>query len=353
MSSAPLAPSGGSQKSWWSKDENKGQVVGLVVLAAGAAGIMVYTWAQILPWLIDMVTGTIHLAELTAILAGGIFVLTNWRTRLIFRLVMRKLTSWVVTIDPIGILKEHLVDIKKKRDLMNEQITSVRGAIGTLESTIAKNKQVGIQSMGLAEEAKKRAASSTDDEQKLRFQAQMRLKANAAGRLQQSNANYEQLLVKTRALYSLLTKWETNVDYFIDDTEDQIKQAETQANVINKADSAFRTAMSIFKGNSNEDQTYDMAMEYLADQASTKLGEMEDFQRVAANFMDTIDLQNGVAGDAALAALDKYEQKVLNPASTDTQFLLPGAPVQTKVAAAGGASAPGKAEDSDYNGFFK
>ena len=66
-------------------------------------------------------------------------------------------------------------------------------------------------------------------------------------------------------------------------------------------------------------------MEHLAEEAGRKLGEMEDFQRLAQNFMDTIDLENGAVETDALEKLDAYEQKLLTSGATDTAFLLPGA----------------------------
>jgi len=65
----------------------------------------------------------------------------------------------------------------------------------------------------------------------------------------------------------------------------------------------------------------------LAEEAGRKLGEMEDFQRLAQNFMDTIDLENGAVETEALQKLDAYEQKLLTSGDSDTAFLLPGATV--------------------------
>lgn len=325
MSSLPSPASLSQQaKSFWSRPEGK---VGMIALALFGGGTVLYTWSRLLPWLISMVADTLHLGMLVGCLVGGIWILTNWRTKLAFRLVMRWITGLFITIDPIGILKDHLLEMKKRRDVMNDQISNVRGAKQRLEDIIAKNVQTAEQNMRMAEQAKQMGKD-----------LQVRLNANKAGRLKTSNIGYQQLLTKITGLYNLLTKWSANVDYFIADTEDTVQQAEIQYKTINSAYGAFKKALAVFKGNAEENDLYDTTMDTLAEQASYKLGEMEDFQRLAQNFMDNIDVQNGAIQTDALAQLDKYEQKILTPGST-TAFLLPAVsdarelvPVKTKQA---------------------
>ena len=84
---------------------------------------------------------------------------------------------------------------------------------------------------------------------------------------------------------------------------------------------------------------------------------MEDFQRLAQNFMDTIDLENGAVETEALQKLDSYEQKLLTSGDSDTAFLLPGAtaapvPVAVPGQKTGDASAAARAA-SDYGDMFK
>jgi hypothetical protein len=95
-------------------------------------------------------------------------------------------------------------------------------------------------------------------------------------------------------------------------------------------------------------------MEKLAEEAGRKLGEMEDFQRLAQNFMDTIDLENGAVETEALEKLDAYEQKLLTSGATDTAFLLPGATAAPVPVPAGRADAPPAAKSAgDYGDMFK
>lgn len=343
MSASPMLPdvSVSQPKSFWARPEGK---VGMVFLAAFVGGAALMFWSAILPWLIVMVSDTLHLAYLVGILAAIGFLVTNPtihnRVSLIFRLTMRFLTGLIINIDPIGILKDHLSQMRKRRDEMGEQIASVSGQIRMLKNTIARNKAEADQNMALAEQAKK-MANTADETIRLRMNLQMRAKASHAGRLEQSNMSYAQLLAKLQLIYDMLTKWSIHIDFFIEDTDDQVQQAEVQYKTVNSAYKAYRTALSVIKGNTDENEIYNTTMERLADDADRKLGEMEDFQRTAQNFMDSIDVQNGAVETEALAKLNQYEQKVLTSGDQDMAFLKPSSIPEKVAVPAAGAVKPG------------
>jgi len=348
-SSAPNI--GQDLKSFWARPEGKTGMI-FIVLAAAA---LVYGWGQIVPFIVSMLADTLHMVYLAAILGAVLFVLFSSRTHLLFRLIMRWITGLIIDIDPIGILKDHLSQMRRRRDVMSQQISNVSGQIQYLKNIIDKNQALANENMRLAAHAKKIATSTADQNEQLRMALQMKAKANQAGRLQKSNLSYQQLLTKLQNIYDLLSKWAVHIDFYIEDTENEVKQAEIEYKTINTAFRAYRTALAVIKGTGNEKEMYDQTMEKLAEEAGRKLGEMEDFQRLAQNFMDTIDLENGAVETEALEKLDAYEQKLLTSGATDTAFLLPGAtaaPVPVAVQKSGDAPSPAKGA-GDYGDMFK
>jgi hypothetical protein len=352
MSITPSAPNLGQDlKSFWSRPEGKTGMI-FIVLAAAA---LVYGWGQIVPFIVSMLADTLHMVYLAAILGAILFVVFSSRTHLMFRLLMRAITGMIINIDPIGILKDHLSQMRKRRDVMSQQISNVSGQIQYLKNIIDKNQAMANENMRLAAHAKKIATTTADQNEQLRMALQMKAKANQAGRLQKSNLSYQQLLGKLQNIYDLLSKWAVHIDFYIEDTDNEVKQAEIEYKTINTAYRAYRTALAVIKGTGDEKELYNQTMEKLAEEAGRKLGEMEDFQRLAQNFMDTIDLENGAVETEALEKLDAYEQKLLTSGATDTPFLLPGAtaaPVPVPVKKTGDAPSPAKSA-SDYGDMFK
>ena len=347
--SSPSTSIGQNIKSFWARPEGK---TGMIVLAIAAAALL-YGWGLIIPFIVTMLADTLHAVFLAGILAVIAFVLFSKRSHLIFRLLMRALTSLVINIDPIGILKDHLSQMRKRRDTMNQQISNVSGQVRYLQSVIDKNQAMAAESMRMAAQAKKKATTTSDSSEQLRMALQMKAKANKAGRLQKSNMSYQQLLSKLQNIYELLSKWAVHIDFYIEDTDDEVKQAEIQYKTINSAFRAYRTAMAVIKGNGDESELYNQTMEHLAD---TKLGEMEDFQRLAQNFMDTIDLENGAVETEALEKLDAYEKKLLTAGNVETAFLLPGATATPVLVPATGqviASEPAAKSHGGYGDMFR
>ncbi len=354
MSNSPMLPGnvslGSPQKSFWQRPEGK---VGAIVLAGIGIGAALMFWGAILPWMIMMVSSTLTLIYLCAILAAILFVLTNKtihaRVGLIFRLTMRYLTGLIINIDPIGILKDHILQMKKKKEELDAQIGQVSGQLQRLKSIIAKNATEADKNFRMAEQARKMSAEATDPLEKMHMDAQVSLNSKHAGRLGEANVGYQGLLNKLTTVYTLLSKWAINIDYFIEDTEDQVRQAEVTKATVDSGYGALKSAMAIIKGNADENDIYDTTMQRLAEDADRKLGEIDDFQRVAQNFMDGMDVENGAAQQQALDQLNQYEKKMLTSGDPDTQFLKPGA-VQQKVPVLAAGQQPNA---SGYGDMFK
>ena len=200
MSITPSAPNLGQDlKSFWSRPEGKTGMI-FIVLAAAA---LVYGWGMIVPFIVSMLADTLHMVYLALLLAAVLWVIFSSRTHLLFRLIMRWITGIIIDIDPIGILKDHLSQMRKRRDLMSQQISNVSGQIQYLKNIIDKNQALANENMRLAAHAKKIATSTADQNEQLRMALQMKAKANQAGRLQKSNLSYQQLLNKLQNIYEL------------------------------------------------------------------------------------------------------------------------------------------------------
>jgi hypothetical protein len=141
-------------------------------------------------------------------------------------------------------------------------------------------------------------------------------------------------------LYRVLTKMYENSEIMLEDLQDQVVVKEQEYKAINASHSAIRSAMNILSGNSDKKYMYDMALEAMAEDVGQKVGEMERFMDMSKNFMDSIDLQNGVFEEEGLQMLDKWEKegvsfllggdknKIIAKANNSTDVLDLNAPAQ-------------------------
>ncbi|MFH1000479.1 MAG: hypothetical protein V1783_06530 [Bacteroidota bacterium] len=287
-----------TSKSFWQKPEGKTGIIGLIAMIGGG-GYLLY---KALPFLISLTENVLYLSFLLLGLGALIYIILDPKIRnLIFYLyksVIRWITGMFIQIDPIGILKSYIDELKTNLKNMNKQLAIVKGQMQRLKILIEENKKTIANNLKLASKAKE-----SDKE------AIMILKSRKAGRLQESNLRLDDLYKKLELLYRVLIKMYENSEIMLEDIEDQVMVKEQERKAIRASHSAMKSALNIIAGNSDKREMFDQALEAIADDVSLKIGEMERFMEMSTNFMQSIDLQNGVFEEEGLQLLEKWEKE--------------------------------------------
>ncbi|MBE7686185.1 hypothetical protein F7647_08945 [Tenacibaculum piscium] len=285
-------------KSFWEKPEGK---TGMFFTALLAGGSMYFLY-KALPYLINIVENTLHLGLLLAGLGALIYMILDPKMRnLIFYMYksfMRWITGLFILIDPIGILKSYIDDLKDNLKKMNKQIAVLKGQMRRLQQIMNENKKNINNNLKLASAAKEKDKKGI-----------MILKSRKAGRLRESNLKLDELYRKMEILYRVLTKMYENSEILVEDIEDQVLVKEQERKAIRASHSAMKSAINIISGNNDKKEMFDRALEAIADDVSMKIGEMERFMEMSNGFMDSIDLQNGIFEEEGLELLDKWEKE--------------------------------------------
>lgn len=286
------------KKSFWRRPEG---ITGAIFLIAGAyiiGSLVVGSLAAI----ISAFSTPLGMALILGTLGVILFMALDGKTRnliwYMYKSTMRWVTSLFVQIDPIGILKSYVKDLKSNLRKMRKQISRLRGQMHKLKEMIINNQKDIKTNMQLASRAKK-----TNQE------AVMILKSRKAGRLKDSNLKLEDLYNRMEVLYRVLSKMYENSAVLAEDIEDQVKLKEQERKAIMAGHSAMKSAMSIIKGDSDKRAMFDQALEAIADDVSMKVGEMERFMELSESFMSSIDLQNGIFEEKGMKMLEEWEKK--------------------------------------------
>lgn len=331
------------QKSFWQKPEG---VTGLLFLVAilGGVGFL----AASLPWA-TILANTLYLAGVIAVLGILIYMVLDPKMRnLIFYMyksVMRAVTGMFVQIDPIGILKTYVEELQNNLRKMNKQISQLRAQMHKLKELIVKNEREITSNLKLAGKAKETNKRNV-----------MILKSRRAGRLKDSNMRLEELYKKMEVLYRVLTKMYENSQILAEDIKDQVAVKEQERKAIHASHGAMKSAMSVINGDPDQRAMFDMAMENITEDVANKVGEMERFMEMSANFMDSVDLQNGVFEEEGMQMLEQWEKEstslllgeekdqLLLKANSDNEVLDLDAPVPERARKTGGKN--------QYDSFF-
>lgn len=319
-------------KTFWAKPEGKvGMGFTAVILIA-----LTYGFFSILPTLLVWAKNTLYFILILLAISTIIYLVFNSQVQLfvstMFKLIMRKLTGALIKIDPIAIIKDYIRTLQKQAAEMEAQMGILKGQLRKLTDAITNNKKEVQNNLKLAGEAKEQNKAGL-----------LILKSRKAGRLKDSTIEYEKIKVKMELLYRVLSKYKDNADLVIEDMIDQVKQEEIKYDTIKTSYSALSSAMSIIKGNGDKRALYEQSLEYIADDISMKTGEMERFLETSKNFMDSIDLQNGVFEEDGLKMLDDWEK------NADTIFLTEDdkkSLINDSLLTQTGATIPGKLDTS-------
>ncbi len=310
-----IAPPSYDKKTFWKRPEGVAGAIFLIALLAGA-GFLFVTY---LPALIALAQNTIMLVVMLMVLAALLYMVFDPKMRnliwYMYKSAMRWMTGLFVQIDPIGILKSYVEDLQNNLSKMGKQIGNLKGQIRKMDTLMQENQKEIENNMKLASAARQQ---NQED--------QVILATRKAARLKETNGKYQELFSKMEVLYRILDKMYKNSEILLEDTKDQVKLKEQERKVIRTSHSAMKSAMSVISGDPDKRAMFDSALENIADDVATKVGEMERFMEMSANFMNSIDLQQGIFQEEGLKMLEQWEQKsslmLLNPKSSSIDDML-------------------------------
>lgn len=289
-------PNMGKDKSFWQRPEG---ITGLLFLAAIVAGggylLSAVNWSAIF-------ANTLYLSGTLAVVGVVAYMVLDPKMRALvgygYKSIMRGLTSMFVTLDPIGVLKNYIEDLADNLGKMRAQIGKIKGQIRHLTTLMEENNTEINTQMKIASAAKTKG-----------MEKQMVLSSRKAARLKESNAKYLSLTQRMEVMYRILNKMHDNSEILLEDTKDQVKLKDQERKAIRASHSAMQSAMSVISGDPDKRAMFDMAMEAVAEDVASKVGEMERFMEMSASFMDSVDLQNGIFEEDGLNMLEKWEKE--------------------------------------------
>jgi len=287
-----------TKKSFWKRPEGITGAIFLVAIIAAVTLLLI----NFGPALIGLLSNTLYLAGLIVVLGALLYMVFDPKMRnliwYMYKSAMRWVTGLFVQIDPIGILKSYVEDLEDNLGKMRKQIGTLRGQMRRIDTLMTENGREIENQMKMASAAKDKGMDQ-----------QMLLASRKAARLKETNSKYKVLHNKMEVLNRILVKMHSNSEVLLEDTRDQVKLKEQERKAIRASHSAMKSAMSVISGDPDKRAMFDAAMEAVADDVANKVGEMERFMELSANFMESVDLQNGIFEEEGLKMLEQWEKE--------------------------------------------
>jgi len=311
MSNLPTLPGGAGddlsgKKSFWSRPEGK---TGMIINAALIAAV-VYFWGSIVPFVLAAAESTLHLMVVCAAIAGILFVAmdSNFRRFIwyLYRSGMRNLTKIFVDMDPIGVLKGYMEKLADKKTELDSAVGEIRGQRTALARSIEANSNAFEQSMNKLNAAKtqKKDSDPARVRQAERIEA---LESKQAARLEQLLMTQRKHMEKYDFIVKVLSRYGEVCEDSIADMGNEIKFREQERNQAKAFHTGMSAAFGILKGMPDEQEMYDMALESLERDYTSKMGEVENALTLTKDIILTADFNDAAAMQKAESLLNKWK----------------------------------------------
>lgn len=290
-------------KSFWERPEG---TTGMVAIGLGVVGLWFGGNAilGLFNTAVAIVGQAITLTILGAILFALIMILTNARFQTLisygFKSVMRKITGAFVEIDPIGIMKSYIEDLRVKREVMNTSIAKLKGQMTICENQVSLNEKEYRKQMDVMKVANERGNQSA-----------VTVASRQAMRMEEQNKEtLLPILAQIRVHHQLLSKYWEVTGTVIDDLTNEVKARELQRKMMHESHSAMSMAKKILQGGTDQRELFDQAMEHVVNDYGMKMGDIENFINNSKSFVEGLDIQNGVYEEEAMRRLQAYEKNL-------------------------------------------
>ena len=366
MATTPTSFPGSSfvPKSFWKKPEGvPGYILTAIVAAAGIYGLYLA-----LPILLSVTWGLVNLSIGIGVLALIGYVVTNGTVQAlaknIFQSICRGIATIYTEIDPIGILKNQLDDMRKAKAQLDQTIQRFAGSDRNLQDSI-KRKMIDIQQLGAKSNEARRVAGTitANDQNSVLKKEQVTLQAQTyeekAGLLMQAVTQLKALEDQTADMLTKFRHWSQVSDAKIDRTAMRVDIFSEQRKMILDAKSTLGIGQKLLKGDPEQLKLVDASIEFLQEDAARTLGEIEEFNRFSDKMLTDIDIENGANAAQARERFAEFGVKL------DADAKRPSAVDQLQGAVASAIASPAfvpqpmargtsaGASGGDYNDLFK
>jgi len=285
------------RRGFFKKPEGK---TGLLFMAGLIIGGGLLAW-KFLPFIIGLFSNLITAGLMVIGIGAVLWIATRKQTRNLawfgFKMIMKRVTSWFVKIDPIAIIETYIEDLKKSLQQMDENIVKLRTQMVSLKRIIDSNNDEIEESMKIMQAAQKKGNRD-----------EFRLKSRKAGRTKDSNVKLTEMYNKMFKLYKALTRMYEVSGYVVEDLEDDMKNKKIEHKALKAGHSAMKSGIRAMMGDPDKRAIFEQTLESMEEDAAKKIGEMERFMEMSTSFINNIDLKNGIYEEEGYAMLEEWEK---------------------------------------------
>ncbi len=276
--------------------DQKGGTLGMVLLAIGVIFFLIK-----LPAIVSFVDSLFHLIITCVATAGILYLLFDKKIRKVvgtlYMMGIRYLMGCIIKMNPIAILEDTIIKMYKTIQNGEQQMGKLNGNRMKLKEKINTRKREledCLNRKSIAEKQQKKEVMVLEDRQSVRL---------------------VNLIKEYMSLYESTEEWYKNLSRLVEfaklnaqDAENEVAIQKERYEIIRASHNAFRSAMSIIKGDPDELALYNQAFQYVNDDIMEKVGEMDRVINSTGGMMDKMDIEKEVFAIKGDEISKKYQE---------------------------------------------
>lgn len=266
-------------------------------------GIAVVFCKYILPLMIAATQNLIIFVVELCVLAAILFIVTSKEFQRALSLtwlqVMRKLYGLIVNIDPINILQNGINEMKKKLQVVDENVTKLESVLVSMKKKLAEYKSNFDNNIRRYDALKRKIQSMDDDTDALHYKAQLQLINNEITRGSEQIRSQSERIVTSEKYLDIMKKLQVAADFKVRDAENDLSYRKDEYEQAKAQQKAVGSITSILKGGLTRSMEEELAMDQVSDTINTSIAEINRLLDGSNDILVNFELNQDVNSEKA------------------------------------------------------
>ena len=300
-----------------------------------AIAAILYGIAKALPFLIAAASNLIILIVELVALAALLYLITSKDVRRIVKLtwlqIMRKLYGFVVNIDPINILQNGINEMRKKLEVVRENVTKLESLLVDMKRKVSEYKSEFERNVSKRRSLEKKLSDPTvPSNEMLKYKATLQLINNEITRGEAQIKSQNERIATSEKYLKVMKNLETAADFKVRDAENELRYRKNEYEQAKAQQKAMSSITSILKGSMTKSMEEELAMEQVTNTINSSIAEMNRLLDGSNDILVNFELDteaNATKADEILARFDANGFDIFNadskPSYTKPKAALP------------------------------
>ncbi|MBQ5454755.1 MAG: hypothetical protein IIT63_02895 [Prevotella sp.] len=235
---------------------------------------------------------------------------------------MRKLYGLVVKIDPIAILQNAIGEMRKKLEIVDQNVTKLQAVLVKMKKKLNEYESNFERNVHIRDAAIAKLNKETDEMERMKLMSQKQLADNEIARGQEQILRQRNRIETSEKYLKIMKKLQVMVKFKATDTENQVDYLKDDYEQAKAQQSAMKSISAIMKGCLTTSMEEELAMEKVMDTVNTSIAEMERLIDGSNDILVNFELNsdaNSIKAEQIVADFEKNGFSIFNnttPAAT-------------------------------------